>query len=619
MSLQVQADRALLRRSAHCTRYLLATVEAPTAPARAQRPALNLAFVIDRSSSMSDGKLSRACEAVLHAIGRLGPADRYSVVAYDDQVSVVAHSSFATEASKQAARDAVQALETGGSTNLSGGWLKGCEMIAEHLHKDAIARCFLLTDGLANRGIVDHDELIGHASALRQRDIVTSTFGVGGDFDEHLLGEMAARGGGAFHFLDNAAIIPRAMDQELGEALEVVARDACLVIDAFGVAVSTLNDFPLRIDQGRTAIELGSLISGQMMQIVVKLRFPTGPAGTQRKVSLSLTDRTGALPQTRVEKVFVHAAGVDVDAQPRAVEVDRAVAAQYAALARREALALNRQGAFERASAVLARCRERTSTYAGEDPELRRIVNELALHGEQFAQTTTAFFRKRIFSSSSNTSRSRGVSSASLRHLHSTSFAVTATTEPQLVAIERAIACLAETFAALKLKARRGRIDTAAMNLGAPLSHAMEFDLARLASESQLECGWHIVFTEHPLQDQWFSHTHASMRAVIVTTHPAAQAADVALDAFVTYEVLLHALQMASPSYDLEGLLHEEERGCLYDLCREHQRLPFKLDAMGLCPSCRAQLDSWGIDAGIVDTAALKVADLQRRASPLLC
>ena len=64
------------------------------------------------------------------------------------------------------------------------GWLRGCEQVASHLAERGVNRCLLLTDGLANVGITDHEQLAIHAAELRARGVSTSTFGVGNDFDE---------------------------------------------------------------------------------------------------------------------------------------------------------------------------------------------------------------------------------------------------------------------------------------------------------------------------------------------------------------------------------------------------------------------------------------------------
>lgn len=614
MSLQIQADRTLIRRSAQSVRHLLVTLEAPITPLRARRPAVNLSFVVDCSGSMSGDKLERACEAVLHALNRLGPEDRFSVVDYADDVFVTTESTPANNAAKLSARERVLALRPRGSTNLSGGWLKGCEQIASHLDEEGIARCLLLTDGLANRGITDPEELVGHATALRRRGIATSTFGVGADFDEHLLGAMAERGGGSFHFLGNAEAIPLAMDQELGEALEVVARDACLRVDAPGVEVSSLNDFPTRVEHGCTVIELGPLVSGQVLQAVIALRFPTGETGQPRSVTVSVTDRGEALPPLHAGQVFTHAPGADVAAQPRRREVDRVVAAVHAARACRRALEMNRRGDYQGAGDLLARCRERVASYAGDDAELQRIVGDLEGRCRELSARMDALSSKARYRSTMSSMKSRSGTSASLRRLRGRHFALITTTFEQQVAAATAVGKLQVHLSALGLSARQCTLDVAPLQLIAPLSHGAEFELATKVMECDRDAGMRIVFTPHALRDAWFSHAHHSMAAVVVSTSAAEYAHDVSLPAFIAYEMLLHGLQLASPYYDLESLLHEDERGCLYDLCRDHRRLAYKLDAMGICNSCRTLLGNRGIDVARVDAASAEVAVLQRQA-----
>lgn len=197
-ALSVLVDRHAIRAIHHSTRYAIVEITAPPATATAARPRVNVAFVLDRSGSMGGrNKINLARRAVLEGIDRLAATDRFSVVVYDNDVDVVAYGATASGDAKRRAHDALASIGPRGNTNLSGGWLRGAEQVAEVLDPEAVNRVLLLTDGLANEGITNPSELQRHAQELRLRGVSTSTFGVGEDFDEALLGGMADAGGGS--------------------------------------------------------------------------------------------------------------------------------------------------------------------------------------------------------------------------------------------------------------------------------------------------------------------------------------------------------------------------------------------------------------------------------------
>src|SRR3954453_4201498 len=220
-TLTVRTDRRLIRAGGHSKRFVLAQITAPAAPQRTDRLPVNLAFVLDRSGSMSGEKIDLARRTITEAVGRLGERDRFSVIAYDDQVDVVIPGTSATAAARNDAVSRLSSIDARGSTNLSGGWLRGAEEVAAGLLADGVNRVLLLTDGLANKGIIDATELAKHAGELRARGVSTTTFGIGADFDEVLLQGMADAGGGHFYFVRDAATIRDHISSEVGETLEV--------------------------------------------------------------------------------------------------------------------------------------------------------------------------------------------------------------------------------------------------------------------------------------------------------------------------------------------------------------------------------------------------------------
>jgi Ca-activated chloride channel family protein len=420
-TLSVRPDRRLIRPNAHSKRFLLARIGAPRATAERVRPSVNLAIVLDRSGSMSGPKLDVARAAVVEAIGRLQPDDRFSVVVYDDVVEVVIESTNASPEARRGALDRLRTVMARGSTNLGEGWLRGCEQVAAHLADRGVNRCLLLTDGLANVGITDTAELATHAAELRTRGVSTSTFGVGNDFDERLLQELADAGGGHFYYIADAPQIHDAITSEVGETLEIVARDVALEVTARDdIRIEPISPYRATASGGRTVVALGDLASEQVVEVVVRLSFPYGTAGHETGAIVALTDRdgvfaAGAAAADPVRLTWAYADDAANDRQSRDLEVDRAVARLFAARARQEALKRNRDGDFEGARRVLDGTRARIEGYAGVDPAMRSLLGTLAEEEVVYAAPMAELSRKRLHFASANLLRSRDGSGRSIK------------------------------------------------------------------------------------------------------------------------------------------------------------------------------------------------------------
>ena len=96
---------------------LMLELTAPPAPATENRAPATLEVVLDRSGSMHDGKLEAALSALDALVARLDPTDQFGLVVFDDQVDVVVPAGPLQD--KQAVRDALRRVDTGGMTNLS--------------------------------------------------------------------------------------------------------------------------------------------------------------------------------------------------------------------------------------------------------------------------------------------------------------------------------------------------------------------------------------------------------------------------------------------------------------------------------------------------------------------
>jgi Ca-activated chloride channel family protein len=416
--LAARADRRLIRPNHRSRRYVLVELTAPPATQQRDRPPVNLAFVLDRSGSMSGAKLALAKQAVEEALARLDDRDRFSIVVYDDRIDVVVESTPASAEARRNAVDRLARIDARGSTNLADGWFRGCEQVAAHL-TEGIDRVLLLTDGLANKGITDQGELAHHAAELRARGVSTTTFGVGTDFDESLLQAMADAGGGHFYYIADAAQIRDHIASEVGETLEVVAQNAELeVLAGEGVEVETLSPHPISARGTRSIVGLGDLVADQVVDVVLRLMFPYGQLGRETGIIVRALDREGVFEAAGVADARLTWTWADDhanDTQERDADVDRAVARQYAARARQEAVARNRAGDFEGARWVLGATAKRIRKYAGRDAEMLALVDELEAETQMFDRAMAPAMLKQVHFASANMARSRDVTGRAMR------------------------------------------------------------------------------------------------------------------------------------------------------------------------------------------------------------
>ena len=188
-----------------------------------RRPRVNLVLVIDRSGSMSgEDKMAFAIHAALDVIDGLQPTDTLSIVAYDDRVSVLAPAGPVKD--KGSLRQMVQTLSPGGSTNIHDGPKEGYRQAKAGFAGDGVNQVLLLSDGVVTAGVEDINVFGQMASSMADEDIQTTTVGMGMDFDDRLMGEIAQQGRGNYHFIRDAAETREIFQKELGQLTRVVAK-----------------------------------------------------------------------------------------------------------------------------------------------------------------------------------------------------------------------------------------------------------------------------------------------------------------------------------------------------------------------------------------------------------
>ncbi len=252
--------------------HLLLQIETPPVSESPHRRPLVVGLAIDKSKSMYGDKLSSTLEAAASMVNWLTRHDSLAVIAYDSQVEVIQPLTPLTD--KFSVIKKLDNIRVGTSTNLSGGWLQALRSVEEAEVANAYRRVILLTDGMANTGVVSQAELVKIAADHYERGISSTTIGFGRDFSENLLREVARAGGGNFYFIEGPEQAHEVFFKEFGDIAALFGQGLEVRLRTLpGVTVKEiLNDAPHIVDEsGDVVLRPGDLRSDDLRNIVIVL------------------------------------------------------------------------------------------------------------------------------------------------------------------------------------------------------------------------------------------------------------------------------------------------------------------------------------------------------------
>jgi len=278
-------------------RHLVLTVETPdVVPAAEQastasgREALHFVAVLDISGSMQGAKIAAAKQAVLSAVQRLQDGDTFSMVTFSTDVRCPMSARQVDDGLRRAIRSSLQEIRAGGQTALCGGLEMGIEQAKAGRRDTNLV--LLLSDGQANVGETDVEAVGRRAMAARADGLTVSTLGVGRDYNEALMAEIALDGGGRFYHIADASQIAAYLTGELGEMASLAARGAAVRLDLpQGASVQTLSTaYPVE----GCEVLVGDIPVSTTLEIVVRVLLPPQPDGTRLPIEGVLRYRSPA-------------------------------------------------------------------------------------------------------------------------------------------------------------------------------------------------------------------------------------------------------------------------------------------------------------------------------------
>jgi Ca-activated chloride channel homolog len=200
-------------------------------PAVAERPPLNLVFLIDTSGSMEDpNKLPLLKQSLALLLPELRPEDQVAIVAYAGSAGQVLPPTPAAD--RRAILGALDNLSAGGSTAGAEGIALAYQVAKTMATEGEVSRVLLATDGDFNVGIDDPEALKTFIAAERDSGVYLSVLGFGrGNLDDATMQALAQNGNGMAAYIDTLTEARKVLVDQLTGALFPIADNVKIQVE----------------------------------------------------------------------------------------------------------------------------------------------------------------------------------------------------------------------------------------------------------------------------------------------------------------------------------------------------------------------------------------------------
>ena len=201
--------------------------------AREKRPVSNLVFLIDVSGSMqAANKLPLVKESLKLLLHQLDERDSVSYVVYAGSEGVVLAPTKMTESGRVEALQALEKLESGGSTNGGAGITRAYQLALENFIEGGVNRVILASDGDFNVGLTGNDALVSLVKERAAKNIYLSALAFGtGNLNDSMFEAISNDGNGNYFYIDDIREARKVFLENLTGSLITIAKDVKIQVE----------------------------------------------------------------------------------------------------------------------------------------------------------------------------------------------------------------------------------------------------------------------------------------------------------------------------------------------------------------------------------------------------
>lgn len=247
--------------------YVIVEFRTPPEARKTSSPPLNVALVLDRSTSMQGEKMDVLKAAAIQVLRNLRPQDILSVVTFSDRAEVIIPAAYHQDRSRLEAR--IQMIQPSGATEIYQGLEAGVKEVMRSIDSKRVNHIILLTDG---QTYGDEQLCLELAARLAERGIGISALGVGGEWNDVFLDTLSTRTGGSASHISDPQDIKRLLLEKFDALAQTYAEEINLDFTVpDGAELSTvfrLQPDPTPIEPVENRIHLGTLLQDSSTRVL---------------------------------------------------------------------------------------------------------------------------------------------------------------------------------------------------------------------------------------------------------------------------------------------------------------------------------------------------------------